>query len=170
KIAYRQSYLYLTGFLTDFDPLNASFQSFNPQTGGFTNVNFLGTARTSGVEADGNLQIGDLLHGARGLSLFASVTVSSPEYRNFSSVTGASAAAILGKQIVREPKIYGHVGPAFDTKLGSDMDLRLYATYEYVGKRYVDVLNTTELPSFGTLGAGAILTRGEWQVQVVGDN
>jgi iron complex outermembrane receptor protein len=170
KIAYRHSYLYLTGFLTDFDPLNASFQSFNPQTGGFTNVNFLGTARTSGVEADGNLQIGDLLHGARGLSLFASVTVSSPEYRNFSSVTGASAAAILGKQIVREPKIYGHVGPAFDTKLGSDMDLRLYATYEYVGKRYVDVLNTTELPSFGTLGAGAILTRGEWQVQVVGDN
>jgi len=76
----------------------------------------------------------------------------------------------MGKQIVREPKIYGHVGPAFDTKLGFDTDLRLYATYEYVGKRYVDVLNTTELPSYGTLGAGAIVTRGEWQMQVVGDN
>ncbi|HET9106771.1 MAG TPA: TonB-dependent receptor [Steroidobacteraceae bacterium] len=172
KTTFRHSYLYLTGFLTNFNPLNASFQAFNPQTGGLTNVSFLGTARTEGVEADGNLHIGDLFAAAaaRDFSLFASVTVANPEYQNFSSVTGASAAAIMGKQIVREPKIYGHVGPVFDINFDSDMHLRLYATYEYVGKRYVDVLNTTELPSYGTLGAGAIMTRGDWQAQVVGDN
>ena len=170
KTEYRRSYLYLTGFQTNFNPLNASFQAFNPQSGGLTNVSFVGTARTMGVEADGSLRLGDLFSAADGWLVTADFTVSDPQYRNFSSVTGASAGAIMGKQIVREPKIYGHIGPAYDIELGADTDLRAYATYEYVGKRYVDVLNTTALPAYGTLAAGVVVKRGDWQVQVVGDN
>ena len=48
------SYLYLPGFYTKFDPLNASFAGFNSATGrADVTTTFVGTAETKGMEADG---------------------------------------------------------------------------------------------------------------------
>lgn len=164
KAAFGKSYLYATGFYTYFNPLNASFTAFNPQNGANTNVNFVGTAVESGAEMDGQLWLSKMV------SVSGSLTLASPEYRDFASTTGASAAAILNKQIVREPKVMGRIQPSFSFELGSDTHLEAYAGYEYVGKRYVDVLNTTALKAYGTLSAGAILSHAAWKVQLVGEN
>ncbi|ESQ83639.1 hypothetical protein ABENE_20215 [Asticcacaulis benevestitus DSM 16100 = ATCC BAA-896] len=164
KASFGKSYLYATGFYTHFNPLNASFTAFNPQTGATTNVPFIGTAVESGVEIDGQWRPSKMF------SISGSLTVSRPEYRDFASTTGASASAILGKQIVREPKIMGHIEPTFDFDLGSETNLEAYVGYEYVGERFVDVLNTTALPAYGTVRAGATFTHADWKLQLVGDN
>ncbi|MBU6258589.1 MAG: TonB-dependent receptor [Burkholderiales bacterium] len=164
KAVFDRSYVYLTAYYTDFNPLNASFVAFNPQTGANTNISFFGKAIDKGLEADGRLSLG------RMFAVDGSFTLADPQYRDFNSVTGASAAAIYGKQLVREPKIYGHIRPNVDLRIGDATGLNLYLNYQYTGKRYVDVLNTTSLPAYGTIGAGAILTQGSWMLQVVGEN
>jgi outer membrane receptor protein involved in Fe transport len=164
KANFSQGYLYATGFYTNFDPLNASFLAFNPQTGASATIPFFGTAVSKGVEVDG------LWRPIPMFTLSGTVTYVDPQYRDFTSVTGASAAAILGKQIVREPKIFGHVEPTLTFDLGPDSTLETYVGYEFVGRRYVDVLNTTALPAYSTWKAGATLNRGDWKIQVVGEN
>lgn len=164
KAVFDRSYIYVTGYYTYFNPLNASFSAFNPLTGSNTSVSFFGTAIDKGIEADGQFRIGKIF------SISGTLNIADPQYRSFSSVTGASAAAIYGKQIVREPKIYGNIRPAADIDLGGQTNLNIYAVYAYTGKRYVDVLNTTAMAAYGTLGAGANLTHGNWTGQLVIDN
>lgn len=158
------SYLYLTGFYTKFDPLNASFIAYNPVTGRNDQaVTFIGTAVTKGVEADGRLAFG------RTFSLAGSVTVGDPQYKNLVNNVGADPSAVNGKQIIREPKVYGHVRPTVDFDIGAT-HASLYGSYEYTSKRYTDFFNQTALPAFGSFGAGVMVTNGPWLVQVVGDN
>ncbi|WP_294197530.1 TonB-dependent receptor [uncultured Sphingomonas sp.] len=158
------SYLYLTGFYTKFDPLNASFIAYNPVTGRNDQaVTFVGTAVTKGIEADGRLAVG------RTFSLAGSVTVGEPQYKNLANNVGADPSAVNGKQIIREPKVYGHVRPTVDFDIGAT-HASLYGSYEYTSKRYTDFFNQTALPAFGSFGAGVMVTNGPWLLQVVGDN
>ncbi|WP_404333892.1 TonB-dependent receptor [Sphingomonas sp. MMS12-HWE2-04] len=164
KLASGRSYLYVTGFYTNFDPLNASFLAFDPTTGrNDVNVPFIGEAQVKGIEFDGAWQV------MPWFSLNGALTVSDPKYKNFASATGADPEQAEGNQIVRQPKIYGNIRPSFDfTKM--DTDISIYGRYTYMGKRYVDLYNNTALPSYGTIGAGVTLRHGGWQLQVVGDN
>ena len=164
KAVSGRSYLYVTGFYTKFDPLNASFTTFNPTTGRSDQiVNFVGSAQDKGMEADGQLRI-------RGpLSLSGALTVQDPKYINFTSSTGANAGAVAGKQIVRQPKVYGNIRPSLDFNAGGNR-VSVYGRYDYVGKRFVDVTNTTALPGYGYFSAGVIIDRGPWSFQVAGDN
>ena len=164
KAVSGRSYLYLTGFYTKFDPLNASFVAFNPVTGRNDQlVSFVGTAVTRGVEADGRLALG------RVFSLAGSVTVNDPQYRDLANNAGADPRAVNGKQIIREPKLYGNIRPTVDFDLGAT-HMSLSGSYKYTGQRYTDFFNLTALPAFGSFGAGAMLTNGPWMVQLVGDN
>ena len=164
KLASGRSYLYVTGFYTNFDPLNASFLAFDPTTGrNDVNIPFIGEAQVKGVEFDGAWQI------LPWFTLNGALTISDPKYRNFESSTGANPEQAEGKQIVRQPKIYGNIRPSFDFDVGGT-EVSLYGRYTYMGKRYVDVYNNTALPDYGTTGAGLTLRRDGWQVQVVGDN
>ncbi|PSJ42986.1 TonB-dependent receptor [Allosphingosinicella deserti] len=164
KLAWGRSYLYVTGFYTNFDPLNASFLAFDPTTGrNDVNVPFIGEAQVKGVEFDGAWAV------TPWFSLNGALTISDPKYKNFESATGADPEQAEGNQIVRQPKIYGNIRPSFDfTTAGTEVSV--YGRYTYMGKRYVDLYNNTALPSYGTVGAGVTLRRGRWQVQVVGDN
>jgi len=164
KAVFGMGYLYLTGYYTHFNPYNASFTAFNPQTGANSSVSFYGTAEDKGVEADGRLNLG------RVFSVDGSLTLADPIFKDFNSVTGASGAAIFDKLIPREPKIYGRIRPNADFALGSDTHLNLNVTYAYTSKRYVDVLNTTALPAYGTFGAGATITHRGWMLQATVDN
>lgn len=164
KASYRGSYLYLTGFYTKFNPLNASFVAFNPVTGRNDQaVAFIGTATVKGVEADGALRLAPwfLVNG--------SLTVQEPTYNNLVNSAGADPAAVNGKQIIREPKVYGNIRPTFQFAAGSNQ-LEVYGRYDYVSRRYVDFFNTTALPAYGTFEAGFTVTRDSLQLQLVGDN
>lgn len=164
KASFGGSYLYLTGFYTRFDPLNASFVAYNPQTGRTDQtLSFVGAAETKGVEMDGRLRVSPLF------SITGSLTVSDPKYKNLVNNVGADPSAVNGKQIVREPKVYGSVRPTFDFGVGGSQ-VSLYGSYEYVGRRYVDFFNQTALPAYGNFGVGAIMTLNKWQFQLVGDN
>jgi outer membrane receptor protein involved in Fe transport len=164
KLALGRSYLYVTGFYTNFDPLNASFLAFDPTTGrNDVNVPFIGEAQVKGVEFDGRLALTDWF------SLNGALTISDPKYKNFQSSTGADPEQAEGNQIVRQPKIYGNIRPSFDFETGGT-DISLYGRYTYMGKRFVDLYNNTALPAYGTVGAGVTARRGSWQMQIVGDN
>lgn len=164
KLLTGGSYLYITGFYTRFDPLNASFAAFNPVTGrADVTTNFVGIAENKGLEADGLLRV-------RGpFSLAGSVTFQNPRYLNFTSSTGADARIANGKQIIREPKLYLNVRPTLDFTAG-DAKISVYGRYDYVGRRFTDFGNTTALPAYGSFGLGGMLTSGDWQFQVAGDN
>ncbi len=164
KLAAGRSYLYVTGFYTNFDPLNASFLAFDPTTGrNDVNIPFIGEAQVKGIEFDGSLAL------TSWFSLNGALTISDPKYKNFQSSTGADPVLAEGKQIVRQPKIYGNIRPSFDFDLNGN-PVSVYGRYTYMGKRFVDLYNNTALPAYGTTGAGVTLRHGTWQVQVVGDN
>ncbi|MET3827285.1 outer membrane receptor protein involved in Fe transport [Sphingomonas sp. PvP055] len=164
KLAKGRSYLYVTGFYTNFDPLNASFLAFDPTTGrNDVNVPFIGQAKVKGVEFDGAWQV------MPWFSLNGALTISDPKYKNFKSSSGADPAKAEGNQIVRQPKVYGNIRPSFDFET-HNTHVSVYGRYTYMGKRFVDLYNNTALPAYGTVGSGVTLRNGAWQVQVVGDN
>ena len=164
KLSLGRSYLYVTGFYTNFDPLNASFLAFDPTTGrNDVNIPFIGEAQVKGVEFDGKLALNSWF------SLNGALTISDPKYKNFQSSTGADPEQAEGNQIVRQPKIYGNIRPSFDFQTG-DTDISVYGRYTYMGKRFVDLYNNTALPAYGTVGAGITARHGSWQMQIVGDN
>ena len=89
KIDYPILSLYLTGFYTKFDPYNASFIAYNPQTGRTDqSLTFIGTAKTKGVEIDATLR------PAPWFQLASAFTFSDPTIGNLFNETGASAAAV----------------------------------------------------------------------------
>jgi hypothetical protein len=51
-----------------------------------------------------------------------------------------------------------------------EVNVQSYLRYNYVGKRFVDLFNLTELPAYDTLAAGLIVQYRTWTFQVVGDN
>ncbi|WP_226638542.1 TonB-dependent receptor [Novosphingobium profundi] len=164
KLAFGQSYLYVTGFYTNYDPYNASFLAFDPTTGrNDVNVPFVGEAQVKGIEFDGAFK------PVPWFTLNAALTVSDPQYKNFQNTNGADPELAEGKQITRQPKVYGNIRPSFDFTAG-ETDISVYGRYTYQSKRYVDIYNNTALPSFGTVGAGVTVRHGRWSAQVVGDN
>ena len=164
KTTFGRSYLYVTGFYTQFNPLNASFAAFNPATGrNDQTVPFYGKAVVRGAEMDGAWYL------TNRFVLNASLTVQDPQYRNFTSATGADPSRVVGNQIIREPKVFGNLRPSYGFSLaGNQVDL--FGTYAYTGKRYVDFFMATELPAYHSIGAGITVTRGDWQFQLTGDN
>ncbi|MEE4452984.1 TonB-dependent receptor [Novosphingobium resinovorum] len=166
KMRSGRSYLYVTGFVSNFDPLNASFLAYDEETGqNDVTVPFVGKAVIKGIEFDGHLEAAFL----PGFTIDGALTVSDPKYKDFQNSDGADPALAEGNQIVREPKIYGNIRPGYSFAVG-DSDVSVYGRYTYMGKRYVDVYNNTALPAYGTVGAGVTVKHGSWNLQVVGDN
>lgn len=164
KASFGRSYLYVTGFYTRFDPFNASFLAFNPVTGRNDQaVPFIGKVFVKGAEIDGALRPNDWF------TLAGSLTVQDPHYSNLVNSSGADPAAVNGKQIIREPKIFGNIRPSVNFDWGKN-SLNLYGSYEYTGKRYVDLFNLTALPAWGKFTAGVTLSHGTWQFQAAIDN
>lgn len=164
KADFGIAYLYLTGFYTEFDPFNASFVAFNPETGRNDQpVPFVGEAISKGVEMDGRITPVDWF------TLAGSVTVSDPQYRNLANDSGADPSAVNGNQIIRQPKFFGDIRPTFRFDVGEGV-LELNGRFDWTGRRYVDLFNLTALPAFQTLGAGASFIYQNWRFQVVGDN
>ncbi|OYO32552.1 TonB-dependent receptor [Janthinobacterium sp. PC23-8] len=164
KMNAGRSYLYVTGFYTQFNPLNASFTAFNPVTGrNDQTVPFFGKAIVRGAEFDGAWYLSERFN------INGSLTVQDPQYKDFVSATGADPSKVVGNQIIREPKVFGNIRPSYHFNTG-DYLVEMYGSYAYTGKRYVDFFQATELPAYHSFGAGVSLSRGDWKLQIVGDN
>ncbi|NGZ87848.1 TonB-dependent receptor [Duganella sp. SAP-35] len=164
KATAGRSYLYVTGFYTQFDPLNASFAAFNPLTGrNDQTLPFFGKAVVRGAEFDGALHLTERFY------INGSLTLQDPQYRQFVNAAGADPSKVVGNQIIREPKVFGNIRPNYNFNLGANL-VELYGSYAYTGKRYVDFFEATAMPAYHSIGAGVSVTRGDWRVQLVGDN
>ena len=101
-------------------------------------------------------------------SAAASVTVADPQYRNLQNSSGADPSAVNGNQIIREPKFYANIRPSYTFEVGSAR-VDLFGKYEYVGERFVDFLNQTRMPAYGSVDAGISVTyNNAWMLQVTG--
>lgn len=58
-----------------------------------------------------------------------------------------------GNRVVRQPNLQFAVSPAYATRIGH-ADVKLRATYTFVGQRYSDVENLQKLPRYSTIDAG----------------
>lgn len=58
-----------------------------------------------------------------------------------------------GNRVVRQPRVQFAASPSYTMRIGR-AEVKLHATYTYVGTRYSDVENLQTLPAYGTVDAG----------------
>lgn len=143
--------LYLTAFYNSFT--NSPFQVF---LGNGTNFTTVGDSRAYGVEVEGAVRpVGGLELRLTGVWLDA-------KYENYREFTG--------NRVMRQPKTQFRFTPSYFWTLPIG-DLKVFATYSYIGDRFADLANAQRLPSYHTLDAGANLHVGEnWEFSVSGSN
>ncbi|MFV3130307.1 TonB-dependent siderophore receptor [Niveispirillum sp. KHB5.9] len=146
---------YVTFFRNTFDGL--PFQQFiiNPD-GTQTQINRIGDSKAYGVEFE------LLVTPVENLDLALRGNWQKGEYKDLGTNSG--------NQVQRQPKIQFSVSPSYDfpTDWGK---LRVFASYNYIGKRFADVENAQRLPSYNTIDAGISATIGEdVTVQLSGTN
>ncbi|KQQ74590.1 TonB-dependent receptor [Xanthomonas sp. Leaf131] len=143
--------LYLTAFYNTFK--NSPFQAFLANGTNFTAV---GDSRAYGMEVEGAIRpFGGFELAGTGVWLDAN-------YRNYREFTG--------NQVMRQPKRQFRITPSYYWMLPFG-DLKLFATYSYVGDRFADLANSQRLPSYDMVDIGANLHVGEhWEVTASGSN
>lgn len=143
--------LYLTAFYNAFK--NSPFQAFLANGDNFTAV---GDSRARGLEVEGAIRpFGGFELAGTGVWLDA-------KYRNYREFTG--------NQVMRQPKRQFRVTPSYYWMLPFG-DLKVFATYSYIGDRFADLANRQRLPSYDMVDIGANLHVGDhWEVTASGSN
>ncbi|WP_115540649.1 TonB-dependent receptor [Xanthomonas campestris] len=143
--------LYLTAFYNTFK--NSPFQAFLANGENFTAV---GDSRARGLEVEGAIRpFGGCELAGTGVWLDA-------KYRNYREFTG--------NQVMRQPKRQFRVTPSYYWMLPFG-DLKVFATYSYIGDRFADLANRQRLPSYDMVDIGANLHVGDhWEVTASGSN
>lgn len=155
--------VFATAFYTRFDPLAVSVFVTNPTTGALSFAPFTATETNPGVELDVSWR------PTSNLSLRSALTYVDAQIGSLVNASGLSPVKAEGNLPTRQPKYYGNLQPAYAFGFG-DWKGEAYLDYAFVGKRYVDFANTTELPAYQTLGAGVTLSNQDWSIQLVGQN
>lgn len=143
--------LYLTAFYNTFK--NSPFQAFLANGENFTAV---GDSRARGLEVEGAIRpFGGFELAGTGVWLDA-------KYRNYREFTG--------NQVMRQPKRQFRVTPSYYWMLPFG-DLKVFATYSYIGDRFADLANSQRLPFYDMVDIGANLHVGDhWEVTASGSN
>ncbi|MFV3074523.1 TonB-dependent receptor [Niveispirillum fermenti] len=155
KTRTRDYAAYVTFFRNTFKGL--PFQQFiiNPD-GSQTQINRIGDSEAYGIEFE------LLVTPLENLDLALRGNWQKGEYKDL----GANS----GNQVQRQPEIQFTFSPSYDipTDWGK---LRVFASYNYIGKRFADVENAQRLPSYNTVDAGISADIGEnVTVQLSGTN
>lgn len=154
--------LFATAFYSKFDPFTATLFAENPD-GSLGFAAFVGRVVSPGVEAEFSWR------PARIFALDGTITYNRPRLGNFVSATGATVVRAEGNLPIRQPEIYGNIRPSLFFDAGG-FDMTLFARFNFIGRRFVDLENQTEMPGFQTLQAGLSASRGGLALQLVGDN
>lgn len=129
---------YVTFFHNRFDGL--PFQQFiiNPD-GSQTQLTRIGGSKAYGVEFE------LMIMPVENLNLALRGNYQKGEFKDFGPNSG--------NQVQRQPKIQFTFSPSYDVPMDWGK-LRVFASYNYTGKRWADVENAQRLPSFNTIDAG----------------
>lgn len=163
KYATSEISVFATAYLSRFRPFSTSVAEVNPATGLVTTQTFVGNVESPGIEVDFSWR------PSRMFSLDGSITVEDPKSGDLVNAAGFQSVTAEGKQPIRQPKHYGNIRPTVYFKV-DDWASSVYARYNVVGKRYVDLQNLTALPSYNTLSLGLTASKGDYSIQIVGDN
>lgn len=154
--------VFATFFYSEFDPFSASIQTTDA-AGTIRFVDFIGSVVTPGVEMEFSWRPLDFFR------LDGNVTYANAQLGNFVDVVDQNVLEAEGNQPIRQPRLYGNIMPSFEFDLGG-FDATFFGRYNFVGRRFVDLANRTELPAYDTLALGFSLKKGPLLVQLFGEN
>lgn len=154
--------VFATAFYSEFDPFSSSIATTGDD-GNIEFVDFVGSIQTPGVELEFSWRPLDFF------TLDGTVTYADAQLGNFTNVVEQSVLEADGNQPIRQPRFYGNIRPAFDFDLGG-FDATVFGRFNFVGRRFVDLANRTEMPAYETLAAGISLKQGPLLIQLVGEN
>jgi hypothetical protein len=137
------------------------FQQFVTTSTGIQNLVFTYGAKSTGVDFVGRWQ------PVQHLSFAISGNWQDSTYTDIVAAGGAGAN---GNVLQRQPRLQMRFTPEYTIPMGW-ADVRVFATYTYVGLRYSDPGNAQVLPAFETLDAGIVTDLGEnFEVRLQGTN
>lgn len=154
--------VFATAFYSKFDPFSSSIATTGPD-GNIVFVNFVGSIETPGIEMEFSWRPLDFF------TLDGTVTYADAQLGDFTNVVEQSVLEAEGNQPIRQPKLYGNIRPAFNFDLGG-FETTVFGRFNFVGRRFVDLANRTEMPAYETLAAGISLKSGPLLLQLVGEN
>lgn len=138
---------YATAFWTKYDNVSFSNYVFDLASGTSYAESRYADTRTLGLELEANYRPSEWF------DVSATATLQDPQYRGlrYTDKSG-SEQDYDGNQLIRVPKASFRVVPGLNLLQGR---LRLQASYEHEGERYVDTANSVRLPSYYTINASA---------------
>lgn len=150
KFSNRWVDAYATLFYTKYNNVGFSNYVFNANTGISTPETGYADTKAYGLELEG------AFYPSKLFDLHYTATLENPRYKGLRYTTIQNGAPVLldydNNQLIRVPKVSLRIVPGVNLLDGK---LRLQASYEYEGKRYVDTANSVVLPSYRTINASA---------------
>lgn len=155
---------FATAFYSAFDQLSIPGPTVNPITGVNESSTFWGKLKVYGVETEA------VFRPAQFFELAGTVTWQRPRQRDLvEQLYGNLGDEFNGKLPARVPEWIARLSPTVFFDVGS-VPMTLYANVSYAGRRYVDALNSTELPDYTTVDVGATAPVGDVRLQAVVTN
>ena len=153
KYANSWTNLYATAFWTKYNNVAFTNNIFNLQSSTPpVPQNLYADTRTYGLELEGGF------YPVSWFDLTFSSTLEQPEYHGLRYTDNVQGQPVLrdfnGNQLVRVPKVSVRIVPGFNL---FDQRLRLQASWEWEGARYVDTANSVVLPHYDVLDLSARL-------------
>ncbi|WP_343615315.1 TonB-dependent receptor [Novosphingobium sp.] len=135
--------VFATGFWTKYNNVSFTNYRFDLNTGSSVTEALNANTQTFGLELESTLR------PARFFDISGTVTLQDPHYKGL-VYTDASGKVnnYDGKRLIRVPTVSLRIVPGFN--LLHDK-LRIQASYEYEGARYVDTANSVRLPAYATI-------------------
>lgn len=138
---------YATGFWTKYNNVSFTNNRFDLNTGISVTESLFADTQTFGLELEGTVR------PARFFDLSATVTLQDPRYKGL-IFTDASRKLndYDGNRLIRVPTVSLRFVPGINL---FDDKLRVQASYEYEGPRFVDTANSVRLPGYATVNLSA---------------
>ena len=153
KYANQWTDLYATAFWTKYNNVAFVNNVFNLNDSVATvQQNLYADTRTYGLELEGGF------YPVEWFDLTFSSTLEKPEYDGLRYTDNVGGKPVLrdydGNQLIRVPKVSVRIVPGFNL---FNQRLRVQASWEWEGARYVDTANSVVLPHYDVLNASARL-------------
>jgi outer membrane receptor protein involved in Fe transport len=151
-VKYTSEYLDLfpTFFYTKYNNVSYTNYVFSLNNSTSTPQTGYASTNTFGLELEGSVRFSKLF------DLGLVVTTENPQYDNLTYIDKVNNLPVTrdfrNNQLIRVPRLNYRLTPGLNL-LGDQ--LRLQATYEYVGMRFVDAANTMSLPSYNVINIAA---------------
>ena len=138
--------VYAVGFMSKFNDLTGSTQVAGA-TGAITTSNIIFNSQTKGVELEA------VVTPFKGFDINMSGMFQDPKLISITTLTGLTAQSQQGGEIPRVPKTQVVIEPSYTFSL-SEYVVRAYVRYFYIGLRFQDDSNLSELPAYDVADIG----------------